>query len=199
MISATLDSNIYVSALQFGGGPATLLGMARHGLIRIDISDDILAETIGVLRDKFAWEGYRLHFARLELLTFTNRVTPKHAVKVVDDPDDDRIIECAAEAGSDFIITNDKALTAPRRVRRDQDCQGERVPCALTPHPNTDAAPHCRLRARRGGHRPSPAAACRPRRTQSAKGSRCGSSRSIAAPGRIAAVPSQLVPLSLIS
>jgi hypothetical protein len=62
---ATLDSNIYISALEFGGGPARLLWMGRVGLIRVDISDAILDETLGVLRDKFAWDAYRLHFARV--------------------------------------------------------------------------------------------------------------------------------------
>ena len=110
MISATLDSNIYVSALQFGGGPARLLAMARAGVIRVDASDAILDEMIGVPRDSFRWEGYRLHFARQELLKFTNRVVPTQNVTVVDDPDDDRIIECAVAAGSGFIVTNDRAL-----------------------------------------------------------------------------------------
>lgn len=68
MIRATLDSNIYVSALQFYGLGVRLLEIARAGGIRIDTSDPILDETIGVLRDKFGWAGYRLHFARAALL-----------------------------------------------------------------------------------------------------------------------------------
>jgi len=106
----TLDSNIYVSALQFGGVSARLLGMARIGTIRIDTSDAILTETIGVLRDKFDWSGYRLHFARLELQKLANVVQPTQTFKVVDDPDDDKILECAVEAGSDFVVTEDKDL-----------------------------------------------------------------------------------------
>ena len=108
MISVTLDSNIYVSALQFRG--ARLLGMARAGIIRVDTSDAILDETIGVLRDKFGWDGYRLRFARLELLKLANRVEPKQKLTAADDPDDDRVLECALEAGSDFIITSDDDL-----------------------------------------------------------------------------------------
>lgn len=108
MITATLDSNIYISALQFGGAGARLLGMARVGQMRLDISDAILDETIGVLRDKFGWDGYRLHFARLELQKIANRVL--QTVDIVDDPDDNRIIECALTAGSDYIVTNDNAL-----------------------------------------------------------------------------------------
>lgn len=88
--------------------------MARAGIIRVDTSDAILNETVGVLRNKFGWDGYRLHFARQELLKLAHRVVPTQTVKAVDDPDDDRIIECAVEAGSDFIVTNDQALLRVR-------------------------------------------------------------------------------------
>jgi len=108
--SVTLDSNIYVAALQFGGISSRLLGMARAGAIRIDISEAILAETTGVLRDKFGWDGYRLHFTKPELRKLARVVTPTHTLNVADDPDDNRILECAAEARSDFIVTADKDL-----------------------------------------------------------------------------------------
>ena len=57
MYRITLDSNIYVSALNFGGAPIRVLGMARAGIVQIDISSAILNETFGVLRDKFHWPG----------------------------------------------------------------------------------------------------------------------------------------------
>jgi putative PIN family toxin of toxin-antitoxin system len=110
MLRLTLDANVNVSALNFGGKPAQLLGMAQAGTIRIDISDAIVAELVRVLREDFAWDGYRLHFLQQQLLTITRRVTPTRTLTVVDDPDDDRILECAVEAGSEFIVTNDKAI-----------------------------------------------------------------------------------------
>ena len=64
MFGVTLDTNIYVSALEFGGVGARLLGMARAGMFRIDVSDAILDELLTVLRDDFRWDGYRLHFGR---------------------------------------------------------------------------------------------------------------------------------------
>ena len=68
----TLDTNIYVSALNFGGLASRVLGMAKAGTIRIDISDHIEAELVRVLREDFAWEGYRLHFMK-------ERLAPYHA------------------------------------------------------------------------------------------------------------------------
>ena len=44
MLGVTLDTNIYVSALEFGGVGERLLGMARAGMFRIDVSDAILDE-----------------------------------------------------------------------------------------------------------------------------------------------------------
>ena len=109
--SVTLDTNIYVSALEFGGVGARLLGMARAGMIGIDVSDAILDELVAVLRDDFAWEAYRLHFAREQLAKLGNLVTPKKAIDAIkEDPDDNRILECALEGGSEFIVTSDKDL-----------------------------------------------------------------------------------------
>jgi predicted nucleic acid-binding protein len=72
VISATLDTSVYIRALHFGGPAALILGHARAGNIRIDISDAILTETNRVLRDKFQWDGYTLQDARGKLLALGN-------------------------------------------------------------------------------------------------------------------------------
>ena len=110
-MSVTLDTNIYVSALEFGGLGARILGMARAGMLQIDISDAILDELVTVLRDDFAWDGYRLHFAKEQLARITNRVATTRSVAfITDDPDDNIILECAVAGGSDWIVTEDKDL-----------------------------------------------------------------------------------------
>jgi putative PIN family toxin of toxin-antitoxin system len=111
VIGVTLDTNIYVSALEFGGVGARLLGMARRGDFRLDVSDAILEELVTVLRDDFRWDAYRLHFAREKIAGMANRTTPAQTLDVIkEDPDDNRILECAVEAGSGYIVTADKDL-----------------------------------------------------------------------------------------
>jgi len=111
VISATIDSSVYIRALHLGGPAALLIGHARAGNIRIDISDPILNETMRVLRDKFEWSGDMLHDARGKLAKLTNRVMPVETVSVIrEDPDDNRILECADAARSDFIVSEDKDL-----------------------------------------------------------------------------------------
>jgi predicted nucleic acid-binding protein len=51
----TVDTNIYISAFKFGRKPMELLEMAARGEIEIAVSQEIIDETLGVLRDKFAF------------------------------------------------------------------------------------------------------------------------------------------------
>lgn len=113
MICATADSNIYISALQFGGTPREFLNASRSGTFRLAISDAILREIGGVLAEKFRWSNEQVTEALAELLAFIDFVTPTQVVQIVtDDPDDDRVIECALASHSTFIVTGDKHLLA---------------------------------------------------------------------------------------
>jgi hypothetical protein len=56
-MSVTLDTNEYVSALQFAGRASLLLGMAKVGTLSIDISDHIEQELLRVLREDSAGTG----------------------------------------------------------------------------------------------------------------------------------------------
>ena len=68
MVSVTLDSNVYISALNYGGPPLRLLNLAREGMIRLDVSDAILEEFAGVLRDKFRWSDEDIADAQHEIM-----------------------------------------------------------------------------------------------------------------------------------
>jgi putative PIN family toxin of toxin-antitoxin system len=107
----TLDSNIYVSALKFGGKPMTLLEKGISGEVDIAVSEEIIEETLGVMRDKFGWTVGQLVNAEETIRSATRVVKPTITLAVVKaDADDDRILECAVEAGSEFIISHDNHL-----------------------------------------------------------------------------------------
>jgi len=111
VLRVTLDSNAYISALQFNGRAVRLLRMAADGDLEIAVSEPIITEVIGVLRDKFAWDGYRLHAERERIRSITKLVTPSATLNVIHwDQPDNRILECAVEAGSEFIVSEDKDL-----------------------------------------------------------------------------------------
>ncbi|MCC6368826.1 MAG: putative toxin-antitoxin system toxin component, PIN family [Bryobacterales bacterium] len=87
------------------------LWLAGSGEIRIDLSDSILDETIRVLRERFGWNGYMLQSARNKLLSVSYHVSPGMKLFVFkEDPEDNHVLECALEARSNFIVTEDKDL-----------------------------------------------------------------------------------------
>jgi putative PIN family toxin of toxin-antitoxin system len=109
----TLDSNIYISALVFGGKPMRVLEMATEGAIRVGISDAILAEVRRVLLTKFGWSAERVAAAVETIGSITERTAPTETIEIVKtDPDDNRVVECATAAGSEFIVSGDADLLA---------------------------------------------------------------------------------------
>ncbi len=114
MTRVTLDTNELISAFNVRGKALELIHRAINGEIEIAISEPILVETMRVLRDKFEWNPYELRALYDRLIKICKLVEPKHTfVAVADDPDN-RILECSEEAGSEFIITEDRALLRVR-------------------------------------------------------------------------------------
>ena len=121
MIRVTADSNIYISALHFGGPPDQFLELARTGIIELTISDDILAEVTRVLRDKFGWSREALSMAQARIADFTVRVAPAQKLDAVrEDPDDNCILECAVEGKSEYLVTRDHHLLKLKSFRGTQ-------------------------------------------------------------------------------
>jgi uncharacterized protein len=107
----TPDSNILISAFIFGGNPLRLIEMALNGEVAMFVSDAIVEETLRVLRDKFGLNSGRLAQAEKYIIDCTERVKPAKALNVVkEDPDDNRVLECAQAAGCEAIVTGDLDL-----------------------------------------------------------------------------------------
>ena len=110
MTRVTLDTNELISAFNFRGKALGVIHRAINGEVEIAISEPILQETMRVLLDKFEWNPYELRALRDSLMKICKLVEPKHPLAVVSDEPDNRILECSEEAGSEFIITEDRAL-----------------------------------------------------------------------------------------
>ena len=111
MPSVTADSNIWVSAFGFGGNPRRLIEMADAGEIQIDISEFIIDEVLRTLREKFDWSAERLQEAADQMTVIARKVAPSRTLDILtEDPADNRILECAAQAKSDYLVTGDTGL-----------------------------------------------------------------------------------------
>lgn len=114
MITVVADTNIYISAILFGGPCETTLGMARAGLIELYHSPAIERELQRTLQDKFRWTDSQVRDALLELRAVSHRLLPTlHLTDIVADDTDHRILECVVAAQADYLITGDKRHLQP--------------------------------------------------------------------------------------
>jgi len=105
------DTNIYISAILFGGVPEKVLNLAHSEVVDIFISKQILAEIIKVLQFKFGWSRTQLAEVEAEIKRLTYKIDSKSKVKVVkSDPEDNKFLEAAIGSKSEFIISGDKHL-----------------------------------------------------------------------------------------
>ena len=111
MFKVTADTNIYVSALNFGGKPQDLLELARAGKVELAISNAIITEVARILYNKFGWDANDVTEAVDIILGFAKYVHPDRRFDVVAaDPDDNRVLECTAFTDSQVIVTGDTDL-----------------------------------------------------------------------------------------
>lgn len=113
MIRAVLDTNVIVSALVFGGVPRGVLELAEAGRCEFCYSEPIQTEVRRVLSDKFDWPQEMLHEVLPVVWSMGTLVVPCVTIAAVpDDPDDNRILECAVEAQAQVIVSGDRHLLA---------------------------------------------------------------------------------------
>ena len=119
MLKVVLDTNVLISAILFGGKPRQILEKAVRGEIRLCLSESILEELGGVLRrSKFDYSPEMIQFILTELTGIADFVNPSETIDIVlEDPDDNRILECAVEAEANYIITGDFHLLKLSRYR----------------------------------------------------------------------------------
>lgn len=110
-IKVVLDSNIYISAIMFGGKPNEILKLARALKIKVYISTQIFLEISEKLHKKFKLSGEDVTKILKGISKITEVVYPKIKLDVVkEDPSDNKILECAVVANSDYVVSGDKHL-----------------------------------------------------------------------------------------
>ena len=112
-----LDTNLIVSALLSPrGAPAKIVDLWKEGKFDVTVSDPLLDE----LERALGYERIKKYFRATDfnrgifikyLRETAILVKPQIRIGVIaDDPDDDRILECAVSSGSSYIISGDQHL-----------------------------------------------------------------------------------------
>ena len=113
-MKVVLDTNVVVSALNFPGNERLVLELALRGRFEFYLSRFILEEVAGVLVRKFGWGEERTTEAVLVLETAANVIEPPQLPEVIEGGHaDNRVLDCAAAASADYLITGDRRHLLP--------------------------------------------------------------------------------------
>ena len=123
-LKAVLDTNVWVSAMIWGGLPAEVINAAENNSIRIITSEEIIKEinqTLAYPKLKRIYE--KAGVTRQELVEAALRigklteVTTKVNI-VHEDKADNKFLECAFDSKADFLVTGDEHLLKIKRYKR---------------------------------------------------------------------------------
>lgn len=110
-MKAVFDTNVYVAAFLAPGGEAEqALLRAYRRQVDLFTSLPVLTEVAGVLRGKFGVSEAAVTSVLRVIVRAAVVVRPRRRVSALEDEPDNRILECAAEAGADLIVTGDRDL-----------------------------------------------------------------------------------------
>lgn len=114
-----IDTSVWVSALQFAKHRSTPT-LALEKAMRDDViatCDEIDAEIVRVLTEKFSWEQHRAISALQMVLVRGIHIEIQGTVKACRDPGDDMFLECAALAKAHLLVAGDKDLLTLRTYK----------------------------------------------------------------------------------
>lgn len=109
-----IDTNVFVSGLNFKGKPREILDLIWKEEIKVCISPFILRELEKVLEEVFGWNKERIGSTVERIKDKTIEVQPKVKISVIKEKNDDnRILECAVEGKAQYIVSGDKHHLLP--------------------------------------------------------------------------------------
>lgn len=104
------DTNLFMAAYwNRRSASATILELARAGRLRLAVSPALEREILATLARIRPTADYLQGVQ--QLLAGALRVQPTESLRLVaEDPEDDKLLECAVAARADYLATNDRHL-----------------------------------------------------------------------------------------
>ena len=115
-----VDTNVFISAVLFGGEADKILSLGKERRITILISKEILEEYIRVLAyPKFSLNNEEIKsIIGKELLPFVTMLNVNSKITYIkDDPEDDKFLSLAVDGKADYIVSGDKHLLGVKKYK----------------------------------------------------------------------------------
>ena len=116
MIRVTVDTNVLVSATFWYSASYRIIELVEQGKVELVLSEAIIQEFSAVLeyeeiKKKIVNKGLLMLRTVEKLVSMSKIVVPTIKIAVVkEDPDDDKILECAVAGDVNYLISKDNHL-----------------------------------------------------------------------------------------
>lgn len=111
-LKVVFDTNILVSAWLWEGNESKLIESVEEGIIHGYSSEQLIEELCRTLRyPRFDLSQDDVSSIRGYYLLLFKIVRPKQTISIIlEDPEDNRVLECALEAEADYVVSGDHHL-----------------------------------------------------------------------------------------
>lgn len=119
----TADTNILISATFWHGASDRIISKVEAKEIQLILSEEIVKEYAEVLdydeiKDKIKDKNLAMKHTVSKIISISTIIEPKVKLDVIkDDPDDNKILECAVAGNVDRIVGNDRHLLKLKTFR----------------------------------------------------------------------------------
>lgn len=113
-LKVVIDTNVFISGLNFAGKPGDVLDMLIREEMDVYIYSFILSELENILRERFGRVNENISKILSIIEAKAIKIQPKIRLSVIKEKDsDNRILECVVEARVDYLISGDKRHLLP--------------------------------------------------------------------------------------
>lgn len=118
MLKVVFDTNIYISAISYGGKPRYGMELARKGLFRLFVSPEILEE----LEEELTEPPFNISKRDIKKILsgikkYVKIIKPTTRVNICRDVKDNMLLNCAIDSMSRYLVTGDKDLLVIEKIK----------------------------------------------------------------------------------
>jgi len=110
-MKVVFDTNVLIANALKDGFTREVFKLAANGTIDLLTSNPILSELEEKLKIKFSWEESKINQYLNVIREISQVIEPTEKIDIIkNDPDDNKILECASAGKADLIVSSDKDL-----------------------------------------------------------------------------------------
>lgn len=110
MLKVVIDTNVFISAILFGGTPRKIINSWLKRKFILCLSPELKAEILKKLQKKFLLSSESIRFIEEALDNSSQKYIPVSKVSICADLKDNFLLELAEEANADFLVSGDKQV-----------------------------------------------------------------------------------------